>query len=219
MGNPNANGSSKTNGIKNEAEDGTDVAEPREAPVDANSTVLGDLAQYVLTPGEDIADAESVVQIVARRPVGDEWVRASAAPQHSVDVILLESSRDNTTYLVMKALKDVVRAPFKAKRLTLCANRFGDLLLWPVSIPSSRASATGWVTSANRAVELAKTKWVRAASNMRLGAYDIAVRRTVPGDEPTWPTMTTAELLASAYAGKIIATADHPVLVDLRGED
>lgn len=37
--------------------------------------------------------------------------------------------------------------------------------------------------------------------------------------EPTWPTETMDELVQIAAGGNIITTADHPVIVRLRGEE
>ncbi len=125
------------------------------------STVLGDLAEYAIAPDEQEIEAIRVVQTVVRRPAHDEWFRTSASTDHTIDLLVLESSRDRTTYLVAKAVRATIRASLKAKRVVVCVNRYGDVFLWLVSLPSSSGNTSPWITSAHRAVELATKNWTR----------------------------------------------------------
>ena len=61
-----------------------------------------------------------------------------------------------------------------------------------------------------------KKRWVRVVANQALGAYDLFV---APGDlsEAVWPKYTMGEMLKAAFAGRIIESQEHPVLLRLRG--
>ena len=74
-----------------------------------------------------------------------------------------------------------------------------------------------WHQSATEAVDMAKKGWIRIKANMNLGAYDI-FQPLVDFADPVWPDKTMAEMVTLAFKGRVITTADHPVLKQLRGE-
>jgi hypothetical protein len=63
---------------------------------------------------------------------------------------------------------------------------------------------------------MATKQWIRVASNMSLGAYDIiAAEGQIP--EPIWPDVTFKEIIKIAFQGRVIRTPDHPVIQRLHG--
>ncbi len=54
-------------------------------------------------------------------------------------------------------------------------------------------------------------------SNRSLGAYEVT-QPLVEFPAPTWPDKTIDELIVIGFKGRVINTADHPVLRHLRGE-
>jgi hypothetical protein len=67
------------------------------------------------------------------------------------------------------------------------------------------------------AVEEAMTQWVRVASNMGAGGYDVLVANSDLG-EPKWPDKSFQELLRIAYRNEgIVESEDHPVVKKLYG--
>lgn len=84
-------------------------------------------------------------------------------------------------------------------------------------IPGSDGRTCQWHVSGLRAAELAQSAWVRVQANMHLGADD--VRQAVAAlPEPMWPVETLHDLLRIGFADRYIASTEHPVLRELRGE-
>ena len=71
--------------------------------------------------------------------------------------------------------------------------------------------------SRQQQAEYAKQDWVRMASNMSLGAYEI-FRAQGELPEPQWPRESFQQLLAIAFKKTIISSPDHIVLRQLAGE-
>jgi hypothetical protein len=66
------------------------------------------------------------------------------------------------------------------------------------------------------AAGIAKKKWIRLASSISLGAYEVF---EASGDlpEPEWPDVTFQEILKIAFKNHFINSMDHPVISRLRG--
>lgn len=181
-----------------------------------SSTALGALEQYRLDPEPADIEAVRVAQAVARRPSADEYFRAH--PEIGLNVRTVENSRLRIEYLVARAAIGAVRMKLRDRRLVLCVNVFGDFFVWPVSLPGASGSPNPWITSAHRALQIAKTDWVRIFAGN--GFYEIerpAADHTLPR-EVKWPEAPFGELINSAYAGRIITGPDHPMIAELRGK-
>ena len=126
---------------------------------------------------------------------------------------------DRETYLVTPALwpELATESTFSPRALFTAANRQGVLFLWPCRLPGPDGKIDDWSRTALAAADMARTGWVRVASNMALGAYDVFEAK---GDlpEPEWPDVPFKELLRVAFKDRLIETLDHPVLRKLRGE-
>jgi hypothetical protein len=59
--------------------------------------------------------------------------------------------------------------------------------------------------------------WIRMRSNRSLGAYEVT-QPLVEFPPPTWPDKGIEDLVGIGFKGRVINTADHPVLRHLRGE-
>jgi hypothetical protein len=68
-----------------------------------------------------------------------------------------------------------------------------------------------------RAIRTAEHSWVRIESNMAAGQYEIIVASGDLG-EPVWPPQPMGELVLQAFEGRIIDTADHPLIRQLEGK-
>jgi hypothetical protein len=64
---------------------------------------------------------------------------------------------------------------------------------------------------------MAMEGWIRLASNLSLGAYEI-FEPTGNLPDPEWPDIEFNEILKIAFRDKIIDDTNHPVLKQLRGE-
>ena len=63
---------------------------------------------------------------------------------------------------------------------------------------------------------MAKTKWLRVAANMSLGAYEVFTASS-DIEEPVWPDVPFKEILKIAFRDQYIRDFDHPVVQRLRG--
>ena len=64
--------------------------------------------------------------------------------------------------------------------------------------------------------ERAKTLWTKAVSLKAEGvdSYRITFARDQDAfSDPNWPTQSLGELIARAFVGRMIETADHPALL------
>ena len=104
-----------------------------------------------------------------------------------------------------------------AQALFTAINRQGNVFLWSVRLPGPDGKIDSWSKSAMEAANMAMNGWVRMASNIPLGAYDVW-ETTAPLPEPKWPDVPFKELLRIAFKDHYIDTLDHPVLKRLRGE-
>jgi len=73
-----------------------------------------------------------------------------------------------------------------------------------------------WNSTSLLAIKTAETKWVRIESNMAAGQYEIIIASGDLGD-PIWPPQTMDELVLQCFEGRIINTADHPLIRQLEG--
>jgi hypothetical protein len=73
-----------------------------------------------------------------------------------------------------------------------------------------------WSDSLLEAAQLAKSVWIRLASNMSLGAYDIfqAVGNL---SELEWPDLSLQQILEIVFKDRYISASDHSVLKRLAG--
>jgi hypothetical protein len=60
-------------------------------------------------------------------------------------------------------------------------------------------------------------RWVRAAANTSLGAYEI-FEATADLPEPVWPEESFKKVIEVAFRDRYIRSLDHPVIRRLRGE-
>jgi hypothetical protein len=138
--------------------------------------------------------------------------------------VLSPSSRlaPNTTYTATVAgtLADTsgnqLGSDVAIRCLVLTINRQGVVALWPLAMPDEDGRLHEWGRSALEAAEIAKTRWVRLRSNRNLGAYEVELA-TVALPDPVWPDIVFAEIVSVAFRGRVIDTADHPVVRALKG--
>ena len=157
--------------------------------------------------------------VPVRRPDKAWFIRTRPGEDNRVTTMLLDhsSAASRELYLVAPSLRDELADLLTPVTLYTAVNRHGAVFLWPVKIPGSDGRANQWHGSGLRAAELAMSAWVRVQANMHLGAYD--VRQAVGAlPEPKWPVETLRDLLRIAFGGRHIASAEHPVLRELRGE-
>lgn len=189
---------------------------------EANSSIADvnpyDPARFVIRATDSLVKAE---QLLTKMSVGKSpktsFVMASSAPDHMIMVGILELLAERETYLLTpESLAGVDPKLVRMSVLTLAVDRMGNPFLWETRQPDVAGNDNPWAESMRIALGEGKKRWVRVVANMGLGAYDLFV---APGDlsEPVWPKYSMSEMLKAAFAGRVIDSAEHPVLLRLRG--
>jgi hypothetical protein len=166
-----------------------------------------------------IGTVEILTRVPVRRPRREEFVRCHPDPAMSLAVtIYVDRNEQDDVYFVAPAMRGALAEDLKPVLLQLAMTRKGVLFIWPLTIPSEENPlGRSWHESARKASEIAKKYWIRIAADKALGGYRI---RQAEGKlaEPEWPKdKTFNDLLAIAFADKIIMSPDHPVVRALRG--
>jgi len=184
----------------------------------ASKNIFSDLGALRLNPaGATLLRTEQVLSHVpVRKPARHEFVRVHPDAEMAIETAVLEDKEERETYFVHPDMWEALRDELTPKLLVTAITRQGTLLLWPLSLPDERGRLTPWGETAREAAELAKTAWVRMASDIGLGAYRV---HRAAGDlpEPDWPDKPLSGLMEIAFRGRVIAGVDHPFVRRLRG--
>lgn len=157
-----------------------------------------------------------VTTVPVRKPDRQWFVRVNASEEYRMDTYMLELKEERETYLVAPDLWPELLGEVVAKTIFTGINRQGTTFVWPIRLPGEDGRRDTWNESALQAAELAMASWVRVASNMSAGGYDV---HQAVGDipEPVWPEKTFEELLHVAFRHMYIDSLDHPVIRQLQG--
>lgn len=172
---------------------------------------------------QDMLAAASVKKLLTTVPVrkpSKEWfVQCSNDPEYRIETFVVELKEDSEIYLVDPSLWPMLvgESTFSPRLLVATQNKQGTLFLWPIRLPGADGRHDEWSKSAMEAANQARTSWVRVQANMSLGAYEVYYASGNLGD-PEWVLPPFGELLRIAFKDRFIDTADHPVLMRLRGE-
>jgi hypothetical protein len=167
--------------------------------------------------GASVGVKKVLTVVPVRKPNRHEFVRVRSGEQWRLQTAVFEDRIGRELYLVDRSLWDELAGEIYGVWLFLAINRQGDVFLWPVKLPASDGRSSAWNDSALAAASMAEKRWMRMGANMAAGMYDIYEAADELAD-PSWPTLSFAELLRLAFANHRIASAGHPVLRALRGE-
>lgn len=181
--------------------------------------IFADLSRLRLSQdfAATIGVKKALLTIPVRKPAKEWFVRTSTALR--LQTCVLELKEDREVYLVAQPLwrELASESTFGPRALFGAMNRQNVFFVWPVRLPGPDGKIDDWNRSALEAATMAEKCWVRVASNMALGAYDV-FEATADWPEPDWPDLPFNELLRVAFKGRVIDTLDHPTLKRLRGE-
>ena len=160
---------------------------------------------------------KQIMTVPVRKPNRQDFVRVHPDPDYRFETAVIEMKADRETYLVDPSLRSEISGEIVAKTILTAITRQNVLFLWPIRLPGEDGRHDEWSRSAMVAAERAATRWVRLASNMHLGAYEMF---EAPADlpEPEWPELKFSEILKIAFRERYIHEIGHPVLKQLRGE-
>jgi hypothetical protein len=156
--------------------------------------------------------------VPVRRPKRQEFVRVRSGHAWQLEAALLEVEEDHECYLVVAGLQKALVNDVQPVDIVLAMSSTGVLFLWPVKRGKSGRANNNWIISAQEGARLAQTHWVKIASNLELGAYEIT-KAAGHYPDPEWPVdKTFQDVLKLGFRDKVIRGGDHPVLRRLRGE-
>jgi hypothetical protein len=179
-----------------------------------------DPASLRINPADaaSLGSQKLLVTVPVRKPHRQEFIRAHNKPEYRMPMAILELKEERETYGVTPEMASQLGSDVRLVMMRTCINRMGHVFLWPLALPAGDGRTNSWHHSARMAAEQAEQRWVRMASNMGVGGYDIFLAQEgVP--EPEWPKHDFHGLLCLAFGnGRLIDAPDHPVLKRLRGE-
>ncbi len=173
--------------------------------------------------GSDYSEGLGVRKVITtipnRKPHQTEWFRVRPGSEWRLETAVLELEKgvERTTYLVTPALWPDLFGEVSPALLLTCVSRVGDLFMWRIKLPGPDGRANTWTESAIQIAKAAETNWCRMKADMSNGIY--THRQSDNGlPEPKWPDLAFSDILKIAFRDRMIDSANHPVLRDLRGE-
>jgi hypothetical protein len=169
--------------------------------------------------GDTDADALSgTSEILAAVPVGkpSRHTFFRTHTEHFAQVMLFEDKDARETYFVAPCMHEMMQGEATIYKVFLVVTRQGQPILWPIRVDTD-GRTNRWTETARIAVEIGKTRWTRIVPDMAIGHYRIHEAKGQNLAEPRWPKETMPELFKIAFRGRIIDSADHPVIRKLLG--
>ena len=165
---------------------------------------------------EDVQAEPVLITVPIGKPSKTTFFRTHPEQEYTFPCMLLELKDTNETYILYPQVSELIKGLARPVCLYFAVDTSGAPRLIPVPLPVN-GNSNQWHRSLQQCVLMAKTRWIRMQADMSAKAYAACASGIVL--EPTWPTETMDELVQIAAGGNIITTADHPVIVRLRGEE
>ena len=172
--------------------------------------------------GSDYSAGLGVRKVIStvpnRKPNKSEWFRVRPGDEWRLQTAVLELERgvERSTYLVAPSLWPDLSGEVTPALLLTCVNRAGDLFLWRIKLPGPDGRTNSWTESALQIASAAESNWCRMVSDTTNGHYS-HFEPAVELPDPQWPDLSFSAILKIAFRDRMIDTANHPVLRELRG--
>jgi hypothetical protein len=167
--------------------------------------------------GAQLGVKKALITVPVRKPERTWFVRVHPSEEYRIQTAVYTNKEERKEYLVSRELWQGIGGDIAPKTLFTALNRQGLLFIWPVNLSQADGRQNEWNRTNLEAAQSAMTKWVRMASNMSAGFYDV-FEATGSFPEPEWPDISFTEILKIAFREQYIDTLDHSVLRSLRGE-
>ncbi len=174
---------------------------------------------------QDFAAAAPVEKVYTfipvRKPGKQQFIRVRSGDDWSFETAIFEDEASRESYLVLPHVQYELSEHLKpvCLRLTIAKGEPCPFL-WPLRMPTEeRAGAwQRWHTSAIDIARRAEDRWLRVHADMSAGGYFPFLAAADLG-EPEWPeSLEMADYLRLAFSDRVVDSADHPILKQLRGE-
>lgn len=167
--------------------------------------------------GAMVSVKKVLTNVPCRKPHRREFVRVRPGNDWRLETIIFEDKVGREMYLVDPQLREELASESFVACLRTVISRQGNVFLWPVRFPAEDGRSNSWNDSAIAASLRAEEKWIRIASNMSAGSYEVYEALGDLG-EPNWPDLSFQQMLRLCFQDRLIRNSEHPILRDLRGE-
>jgi hypothetical protein len=196
-----------------------------EDAIAAPRNVLDDLASLLISSEETVlaGTREIVTNVAVRKPKKDEFFRTHPTAYYGPCAIFEVKSQMNTeSYLVVPAVwnvfkNDLLKSHVKKVVLRVSMARGGLIFFNPIVAQDPLSRSNEYNDTARESAIAAVTTWVRQEADTSQGKYRMWIAEGVLG-EPVWPEFDLHELVRKAFKGRVITSASHELLEQLRGK-
>ncbi len=151
-------------------------------------------------------------QICCREPKPTEWFRVRPGIEN---VTVTGGVRDPDTgvlHLLHGVLWPLVGHRVEWICPRVCVNRDSRMFLWPVPMPGPEDRWSSWLSAGQAVADLAEMVWIRVEIDSGEKQYRVATLDGRKLPEPTWSTLEYLDLIHATFHGRVINSADHPLI-------
>lgn len=165
------------------------------------------------------AEEVEVTEIKIRRPRAKEYFRV--AKREPGDACILWIDRD--AWIVQPDIAMRIRGQIEFCHLYLACNEDGEVFLFPLRDPLMHEDKAG-EESRRKAVLHAQKQWVRMEWGKKFKYRIFTPEHKELKGNPTWPSLSMADLIRSVKNERWIDSLSHPLLLkmaetELQGDD
>lgn len=158
------------------------------------------------------------LMIAVKKPGKTSFIRVHPGKDYRKDVMLMEDKLHGETYLVTANMQLGIGQHAQPFRLYVYITREKNIALWPIRLPGADGKKNSYWESAMGAASTAMREWLRIEADISAGSYvSYSPENQSLFPEPQWPEYTMTDILRKAFSGKVIDSADHVLLKQLRG--
>jgi hypothetical protein len=182
-------------------------------------TIFDDLANLRRTATLRVSRRVIPVNVAVRKPANNVFFRCHPDSAMSLDASIIVGGEGSDDYYFVAPHMLTHHALLPRLRPVRIAVVYswpgGSISLWPV--PFVEESRIACWRSARAAYEQSKSEWTQLLWSSERRDYDVATAEGI-FVEPAWPAdLNMTQLLKLAFADRIIASPDHPYVLQLRG--
>lgn len=159
-----------------------------------------------------------LVDVAIGKPAKAYFWRTDPNDENATALYTLDGSKQGAegTYAVSPTIVPLIPDHVRLVTIRPVVTSQAVTHLMPIPLPGPDGRWNGWHQSLARAVEMAKTRWIRLSPNQFRGGYDVfeAIGQL---PEPQWPAESFEELLEIGFRGRLITSEDHPLIQQLLG--
>jgi hypothetical protein len=166
------------------------------------------------------ATKKLLVNVRVRKPDKTWFVRVHPSSDYRIMAYILELDREAPYLILLDALPKDIEQTVVLVELVTAIDTEGVLFLWPLRQPrgDKKRDDNEWNASARSAALTAETRWIKIVADQHAGCYNVYSPIQSLSD-PNWAELPTfTQLLTVAFRDRLVESIDHPVLVQLAGE-